>query len=70
MYALERQKDRVFVAPALNWLVATLHDAAAFGYPTTKAESVGYARELEVACAGLKEMKKRGIRVLPGGDYG
>ncbi|RXK37009.1 hypothetical protein M231_05716 [Tremella mesenterica] len=70
MDALEAQKDRVFVAPALNWLVATLHDAAAFGYPTSKAESVGYARELEIASAGLKEMHRRGIRVLPGGDYG
>jgi len=70
MWALEKQKDRVFVAPAYNWLVATLYDAAAFGYPTTKAESVGYARELEVATAGLKEMRKRGIKVLPGGDYG
>lgn len=38
--------------------------------PTSKAESVGYARELEIACAGLKEMHKRGIKVLPGGDYG
>lgn len=38
--------------------------------PTSKAESVGYARELEVACAGLKEMHKRGIKILPGGDYG
>jgi len=70
MFALEAQKSRVFVAPALNWLYGTLHDAAAFGYPVSKAESVGYARELEVAIAGLKEMKKRGIKILPGGDYG
>jgi hypothetical protein len=38
--------------------------------PTSKAESVGYARELQIACAGLKEMHRRGIKVLPGGDYG
>jgi imidazolonepropionase-like amidohydrolase len=31
MDALEVQKDRVFVAPAINWLVGTLEDAAAFG---------------------------------------
>lgn len=31
MFALEAQKDRVFVVPALNWLYGTLHDAAAFG---------------------------------------
>lgn len=31
MTALEAQKDRVFVAPALNWLYSTLNDAASFG---------------------------------------
>ena len=35
-----------------------------------QAASVGYARELEVAVAGLREMHRRGIRILPGGDYG
>ncbi|KAH7914915.1 hypothetical protein BJ138DRAFT_1078528 [Hygrophoropsis aurantiaca] len=70
MDALEAQKNRVFVAPALNWLYGTLNDATAFGYPVSKAESVGYARELQVAIAGLKEMKRRGVKILPGGDYG
>jgi imidazolonepropionase-like amidohydrolase len=31
---------------------------------------MGYHRELEIACASLKKMAKRGIRILPGGDYG
>ena len=70
MDALEVQKDRVFVAPAINWLIATLNDAVAFGYTFSKAESVGYKRELEVALKGLQEMRRRGIKVLPGGDYG
>lgn len=67
---LEARKDQVFVAPGINWLVATLHDAAAFGYPPEAAEAAGYKRELEHAIAGIKEMHGRGIRVLPGGDYG
>ncbi|KAJ7757272.1 hypothetical protein DFH07DRAFT_819742 [Mycena maculata] len=70
MDALEAQKDRVFVAPALNFPYSTLHDAEAFGYAVSKAEAAGYARELEIAIAGLKEMRRRGIKVLPGGDYG
>jgi hypothetical protein len=28
---LERQKDRAFVVPAINWLYGTLYDAEAFG---------------------------------------
>ncbi|WP_206061636.1 metal-dependent hydrolase family protein [Nonomuraea basaltis] len=67
---LEAKKDKVFVAPGLNWLVATLNDASTFGYPPEAAEAAGYKRELEYAIAGLQEMRRRGIRVLPGGDYG
>nr|WP_240689687.1 FCD domain-containing protein [Arthrobacter sp. PAMC25564] len=33
-------------------------------------EYSGYAHELEVACKAIQEMRRRGIRVLPGGDYG
>ncbi|MCX6471919.1 MAG: amidohydrolase family protein [Corynebacteriales bacterium] len=67
---LEAKKDEIFVAPGLNWLVATLQDAADFGYPPEAAEAAGYKHELECAIDGLKKMKERGIRVLPGGDYG
>ncbi|KAJ7220822.1 hypothetical protein GGX14DRAFT_549417 [Mycena pura] len=70
MDALEAQKARVVVAPAINWLIGTLQDAATYGYPVSKAEAVGYARELEIATAALKEMHRRGIKILPGGDYG
>lgn len=70
MDLLEAAKDRVFVAPAINWIVATLNDAEAFGYSHEDAEKAGYAHELEVACKGIQEMRRRGIRVLPGGDYG
>lgn len=47
-----------------------VHDAAAFGYPNEKAEQVGYQKELDAAIRGLREMHRRGIVVLPGGDYG
>lgn len=67
---LEEQKDRVFVAPGINWLIATLHDAEGFGYPPEAAEAAGYQHELDCAIEALKKMKERGIRVLPGGDYG
>lgn len=36
MAMLEMQKDRVVVAPALNWLVATVEDAADFGCELTQ----------------------------------
>ncbi|CUS10800.1 unnamed protein product [Tuber aestivum] len=70
MDLLEKAKDKVVVVPALNWLYATLYEAAAFGYPQAAAEKAGYGVELETAIKGLKEMRRRGITVLPGGDYG
>lgn len=47
-----------------------VNDAEAFGYPKAKAEQVGYQRELDAAIRGLREMHRRGILILPGGDYG
>ncbi|OQV03124.1 hypothetical protein CLAIMM_08212 [Cladophialophora immunda] len=75
MDMLEAARTKHVVAPAINWLVATLNDAAAFGYSHEKAEQVGYKKainhqELEIALRGLREMHRRGIVVLPGGDYG
>jgi imidazolonepropionase-like amidohydrolase len=70
MEMLEARKEEIFVAPGINWLVATLNDAAGFGYPPEAAEAAGYKYELECAIDGLREMHRRGIRVLPGGDYG
>ena len=49
---LEANKDWVFVAPGINWLVATLYEAEAFGFPQEAAEAVGYKKELEMAIAG------------------
>ncbi|GAB1210697.1 hypothetical protein APSETT445_009493 [Aspergillus pseudonomiae] len=70
MDLLEQKKTQHVVAPGLNWLVATLYEANAFGYATATAEKVGYKKELEVATRALREMHRRGIVVLPGGDYG
>ena len=64
---LEEVKTKHVVAPGINWLIATLHDAEAFGYTHEKAEQVGYRKELEHAIRGLREMHQRGIVVLPGG---
>jgi hypothetical protein len=86
MDMLEKKKTKHIVAPGINWLIATrkfpvpnisavsdmflVHDAAAFGYPNEKAEQVGYQKELDAAIRGLRDMHRRGITVLPGGDYG
>jgi imidazolonepropionase-like amidohydrolase len=67
---LEANKDKHFVAPGLAWLINTSHHAAQWGITPEIARNMGYHRELEVAVESLKKMHKRGIRILPGGDYG
>lgn len=68
MNMLEKEKNRYIVVPALNWLWATTYEAEAFGYTHDQAEKAGYKRELDTAVAGLREMHRRGIIVLPGGS--
>ena len=36
----------------------------------TRRLGIQYARELEIAVETMQKMHRRGIRVLPGGDYG
>ncbi|KAL9067313.1 MAG: hypothetical protein Q9157_006854 [Trypethelium eluteriae] len=70
MEMLEKNKHKHIVAPGINWLIATLYEAGSFGYSFSKAEQVGYKKELDAAIKSLTEMHRRGICVLPGGDYG
>jgi imidazolonepropionase-like amidohydrolase len=67
---LEAKKFEHFVAPGLAWLINTSHHAGPWGYTPEMAKKAGYHDELEAAIESLKAMRKRGIRVLPGGDYG
>src|SRR5262252_4578277 len=67
---LEAARDRVFVAPTLGISYTTLHEAVKWGITTQVAESLGIRRELEIGIRNMQELKKRGVRILPGGDYG
>lgn len=67
---LEAAKDKHFVAPGIGWLIRTTYNAAEYGITEEVATKMGYKRELEVASETLRKMHKRGIRILPGGDYG
>src|SRR6478736_2776646 len=67
---LEAAKGRVFVAPGIAILYAMLHEAEAYGITHEKAVAMGYQREWDAAIESLRAMHRRGIRVLPGGDYG
>ncbi len=67
---LEAKKDEVFVAPAVSLRYARMYEAEAFGITREVAEKMGVFAEVERMQKLYPEMRKRGIRVLPGGDYG
>ena len=67
---LEAAKDRIFVAPTIGIQITTLHEAGDWGITTEVAESLGMRRELEIGAESMKELHRRGVKVLPGGDYG
>jgi imidazolonepropionase-like amidohydrolase len=67
---LEANKDKHFVAPGIAWLINTSHHASEWGITPEIANKMGYHRELEHAVESMRKMHKRGIRILPGGDYG
>jgi len=67
---LEAAKDRVFVIPAIGVIYTAMYEASEWGLTQQVAEGLGMKREIENASRRMAEYKKRGIRVLPGGDYG
>ncbi len=67
---LEAQRERVFVAPVLGHLFTTLNEAAAWGITRAMAEQRGVAHELKQGIVSMKQLHRRGVRVLIGGDYG
>jgi imidazolonepropionase-like amidohydrolase len=67
---LESRKATLFVAPALSVTVTRLRDAGKFGLPASEAMRRRIEADLERTIATMKALKARGVRVLPGGDYG
>jgi len=67
---LEAKKFEHFIAPGLAWLINTSYHASEWGITPEAAKKMGYHRELEAALESMKALRKRGVRILPGGDYG
>jgi Imidazolonepropionase and related amidohydrolases len=67
---LEARKTEHFIAPGLAWLINTSHHAGEWGLTPEVTKKMGYHRELDAAIESMRAMRKRGIRILPGGDYG
>jgi imidazolonepropionase-like amidohydrolase len=67
---LEANRDWCFVVPALGLTYQACYAASEWGLTPEMARERGLLDELEVSVETMGQMRKRGIRVLPGGDYG
>jgi len=66
--ALEAARERIFVGPALGITYNLSQAAGQWGVTTERARA--FEHELEVSVETVSRLRRRGIRVLPGGDYG
>ena len=64
-------KDTVYVSPAINFpYTSCTGEATPYGLTPEMAIKKGLKREVETAAKAMRNMHARGIRILPGGDYG
>ena len=66
---LEAHRDTLFVSPNIGFTVALLANAAAT-LPQSEKEHTTLQGELEASRRSLDALRKRGVRILGGGDYG
>ena len=68
---LEAQRDRIFVAPTIGMAHITGQgEGKDYGIGYDHPVALYFRREGERGIENMKKLKKRGVRVLPGGDYG
>jgi imidazolonepropionase-like amidohydrolase len=67
---IESVKDRVFVAPAVGFPYAYLHEGEKYSLHLTPHARRDLEAELEITAHNMQELHRRGVRVVPGGDYG
>jgi imidazolonepropionase-like amidohydrolase len=67
---LEAARDRIFVGPTIGLPYVLRFEAQDHGIDIGDAARRGLDIELEKASRSMAELHRRGVRVLPGGDYG
>ncbi len=66
---LEEHKDELFVSPNIGFTVVASYEGSEW-FSEEQVVQYGFREELAGAIKGVKELRKRGVRILGGGDYG
>ena len=67
---LESVKHRIFVGPAIGVIYGTLYEGEAYGFKRDSELGRTMQRVIETTAAVYKELRRRGVKILIGGDYG
>jgi imidazolonepropionase-like amidohydrolase len=67
---LESVKDRIFVGPAIGIIYGTLYEGEKYGFYRDSDLGRTMQRVIETTAAVYSELRRRGVRILIGGDYG
>lgn len=67
---LAEHKDRIFVGPAIAWEVTYLEKCETLGLTRDIVIGQGYQREIEATVETVEKLRKVGVRLVVGGDYG
>ncbi|WP_197419529.1 amidohydrolase family protein [Burkholderia sp. TSV86] len=67
---LEAQRDRIFLAPAIGAIYTAAYEAEPWGITRQFALDHELFDMLERCPSVYRDLKARGLRILPGGDYG
>ncbi len=66
---LEANKDWVFVSPNIGFTAIAAHEGSAW-FTEEQVQAMGFREELASAVEVIRQLVKRGVRILGGGDYG
>lgn len=67
---LHRGRHEIHVTPAIHWHVGLYENGGEFGFTPDVLDGLGYKTELEESIVSVRKMREKGIKVLPGGDFG
>lgn len=66
---LEEHRDQLFVSPNIGFTVVAAYESSEW-FTEEQVVDFGFREELAGAIEGVRELRKRGVRILGGGDYG
>jgi imidazolonepropionase-like amidohydrolase len=67
---LAANRHHTFVGPAIAWEVQYLAQHASLGVPLETVRAQGYQAEVEATIETVGKLRKAGVRLVVGGDYG